>query len=138
MQAQSAHNYIPQKEPFQFVDSIVSNEDGKTVCLYTVTNKCIMLEDSYLSESALLEVMAQTCAAGHGYHAVMNNIPVANGYIGAIKKVHIESKPKVGDTIRCETNTLNQIGNASIVEANIFLEEKLIAHAELTIFVGEN
>lgn len=94
-----------------------------------------MCDADGLSEQALLEVMAQTAAAGAGYRAQSLGLGSQKGFIGAIKHIQIQQRPRAQALIHSEVRPLHQIGQASIVQAKTFLGGLEIASCELTIFV---
>lgn len=131
----SATNFLPQQHPFQLVDTLLEAGPQTMRASFTVPANHVMVFDGYLSEGGLIEHMAQTAAAATGYISAVENKPVPVGFIGAIKKVQINRCPLVGQTIEAVLETRNQIGQASIVYARVFLQTLCIAEAELTIFL---
>ncbi len=84
---------------------------------------------------ALIEVMAQTCAAQLGYADVYVNgkKDVRIGYIGAVKRMQIENSPRVGETLRTRMEVVEDFGDLKLVTAESFVNNRRIAVAELTI-----
>lgn len=132
----AAEDLLPQKFPFRMVDALIELDDSSMKSMFTIHADNVMIENEEFTVGGMLENMAQTMAAASGYlQSSLGNEP-PRGYIGAIKKVKINTLPKVGDQIQTHATTLHTIGDASIVEAKIFLGEDLLASAELTIFVA--
>ncbi len=132
---QAAKDFIPQQYPFQCIDDIVECDEEKTICTFRIPENHVMFDADGLSEQALLEVMAQTAAAGAGFRAQSLGQGIQKGFIGAIKHIQIQQRPPARALIRAEVRPLHQIGQASIVQAKTFLGELEIASCELTIFV---
>lgn len=132
----TVNELLPQKYPFRMVDTLIELNEDVLKSTFTILADNVMVEDGEFSAGGLLENMAQTMAAGSGYRYHLKNQAPPKGYIGAIKKVEIINLPKIGDCLLTETKTLHVIGDASIVEAKIFLRDELLAKAELTIFVS--
>ncbi len=132
---QAAKDFIPQQYPFQCIDDIVECDEEKTICTFRIPENHVMCDADGLSEQALLEVMAQTAAAGAGFRAQSLGQGIQKGFIGAIKHIQIQQRPPARALIRAEVRSLHQIGQASIVQAKTFLGELEIASCELTIFV---
>lgn len=132
----NASELIPQKAPFQFIDELLEVSEQKTISQFVIKQNTSLVENEKLSENALLEIMAQTAAASSGFVHQMKNEAIPNGFIGAIKHIVINQIAKIGDVLKTEIVPKNSIGNASIVEGKIFLENNLIASCELTIFVS--
>lgn len=131
-----ATDLLPQKPPFQLVDTLLmANADGIRTG-FTVPQIHPLLHEGLLSEAGLIENMAQTAAAGSGYQCAQRQVAVPVGYIGAIKNLSIHALPAIGHSIETTVRTLHEVGNASIVAAECRLAEQLIASCELTIFVS--
>lgn len=128
--------YIPQAFPFVLVTALLEATPERTVTSFVIPPDHVLVEAGCLSESGLVENMAQSAAAGRGYLERESNAP-GPGYIGALKNLQIEVLPPTGATIRTEVISSYQILNASVVQATVFWEEKIIASSELKIFIQE-
>src|SRR6187402_1491878 len=104
--------YIPQAAPFEVIDTLISANESEAVTEFTVRENHLFVEKGYFTEPGLIENMAQTAAAGTGYHAVQSDKPAPVGFIGAIKNFELYTLPKLGDTIQTSTKVLHQVMNA--------------------------
>jgi len=136
MLPQNAEHLLPQKFPFQLIDTLTESSEAFIKTTFNVPEVHVLVDKSYLCEGGLIENVAQSAAAGTGYYYTSQGKGVPIGYIGAVKNVLIHRLPKAGDQLHTELVTMNQIGNASIVKGTIFLEKEIIASCELTIFVA--
>lgn len=127
--------YIPQAPPFEMIDTLVMADEKTAVTAFTVREGHLFVDNNLFSEPGLIENMAQTAAAGTGYHAAQNGIKPPVGFIGAIKNFEVVQLPMVGDTIRTTTEVLHTVMNATIVQAAIHLNGEKIAEAEFKIFL---
>ena len=66
-------NYIPQREPFIMIDSLVDASEFGFKSEFIIASTNLFLENGVLSESSLVENVAQTCAAGFGYINSLKN-----------------------------------------------------------------
>lgn len=110
-------NYIPQREPFIMIDALVdANEHGfKTA--FTVTENNLFLQDNVLSESALVENIAQTCAAGFGYlNSLIEGAEPQLGFIGAVTHLEVMQNVQQNALIETEVKVLNTFENIHLVE----------------------
>lgn len=130
-------NYIPQRVPFVMVDSLWFNDEEKTITSLSVEDDNILVDNGILTESAMLENMAQTAAVRVGYYCKQNNIEVPVGFITAIKEFKIFSFPIVGQTIYTEALQVNEVMNFTIVRGRIYLDEVLAAEAEVRVFINK-
>ena len=86
-----------------------------------------------MSESALIEFIAQTAAAFTGYKNKINSENVTEGYIGAVKNLVIHSVPTINTTIESEIEVVNEIVGFTIIMGKVFYNGTLIAECEMRI-----
>ncbi len=107
---------IPQREPIIMVNALLYFDETKVVSGLTVANDNLFVQNGYLTEPGLIENMAQTVALYTGYHFYIKNIPAPEGYIGAIKGVHIEKCPQVGTQLETEIEILQEVMGVTLVK----------------------
>ena len=128
---------LPQRPPIVMVDRLLSADDrrAETELLVRVDN--IFVEDGALKTYALIENMAQTCAAQLGYADVYVNghNDVRIGYIGSIKRMRIETVPSVGEMLITRMEVQEEVMDMKLISAESYVDDRLIASAELKIAV---
>lgn len=127
--------YIPQRPPFVMIDKIIMADEKNSVTSFEIRDGHLFVENGYFNEAGLVENMAQTAAAGTGYHSQQDGKTPPIGYIGALKGLNIFELPKVGDTITTKITFIMQVMNAHIVQAVVIKDQKEIANCELKIFL---
>tara|TARA_R110002072_G_scaffold302060_2_gene483595 strand:- start:16876 stop:17292 length:417 start_codon:yes stop_codon:yes gene_type:complete len=112
-------NFIPQREPFIMIDELHSADEKGFKSCFEVIDSNIFL-DTELSESALTENIAQTCAAGFGYLGSLEEEGEPKiGFIGAITKLKVHSLPKLGAKLSTEVEILNTFGNIHLIQGSV-------------------
>lgn len=129
-------SFIPQRPPFVMIETLENCNDAAATTTFTVKADNIFTENNELREPALVENIAQTCAARIGYICQQENKPVPVGFIGAVQQLKINSLPKVGDVLHTSITIKNQIFNATIVEGEINCNGENIASCEMRIFIA--
>ena len=126
---------LPQRPPILMVDRLLSADDKRAETELLVRTDNIFVENGTLKTYALIENMAQTCAAQLGFADVYVNgkKDVRIGYIGAVKRMQIENFPRVGETLRTRMEVTEDFGDMKLVTAESFVNDCRIAVAELTI-----
>jgi 3-hydroxyacyl-[acyl-carrier-protein] dehydratase len=127
--------YIPQKAPIVLIGKLHSAENGKTVSSFLISEDHLFCDQGQFLEAGLIENMAQTAAAGVGYKSKQEGKEPPVGFIGGIKNLQVYSFPHAGDEIVTEITVEHQVFDATVANGKIFLNEKLLAECELTIFV---
>lgn len=122
---------IPQKFPFVMVDALVWFDSQSIKAQLSVDNSNIFVENNHFTESGLIEHMAQTVALHTGYQYFLRNKVAPIGYIGSIKSIFIEKRPKVGDTIVTKANILQEFMGVTLVSIESKLNKDIIATAQM-------
>lgn len=131
-------NYIPQRPPIVLISRIYKADDASVITGFDISDDHILTQSKRLTESGIVENMAQTAAARAGYEAVKNNSKPAVGFIGNIKDLVIHFLPESGNEVLTEVSTKTQVMNVSIVEAKSYCGNELVATCEMKIFLQEN
>jgi predicted hotdog family 3-hydroxylacyl-ACP dehydratase len=126
---------LPQQPPMLMLDRLISADEKSASTSLLIRKDNIFVTEGRLNAYALIEVMAQTCAAQLGYADVYVNgkKDVRIGYIGAVKRMQIENSPRVGETLRTRMEVVEDFGDLKLVTAESFVNNRRIAVAELTI-----
>ncbi|MBA4240773.1 MAG: 3-hydroxyacyl-ACP dehydratase [Sphingobacteriaceae bacterium] len=130
--------YIPQRPPIVLVSRIYTCDAAAVVTGFDITDDHIFTQKGVLTESGIIENIAQTAASMAGYAAVINNTTPAVGFIGNIKDLVIHHLPKSGNEVLTEVKTKTQVMNVSIIEAHSYCNNELVATCEMKIFLQEN
>lgn len=131
-------NYIPQRPPIVLVSRIYKSDEASIITGFDITTEHIFTQNGKLTESGIVENMAQTAASRAGFEAVKNNTKPAVGFIGNIKDLVIHYLPESGNELLTEVTTKTQVMNVSIIEAKSYCKNELVATCEMKIFLQEN
>lgn len=102
--------------------SLLVREDNMFVC------------DGVLNETAVVENIAQTCAARMGFiNRVLNSGSVKLGVIGAIRDFQIYRRPLVGEELETLIEVISEVFNVILVQAKVLSNNELIAKCEMKI-----
>lgn len=91
----------------------------------------LFYENGKLSESGVIENMAQTVAIRVGYYFYSINKPAPTGFIGAVKGMKIHRLPRIGENIECEIEVQQEIFGVTLVIGKTFVGEELIAEGQM-------
>lgn len=124
---------IPQKRPFVFVDTLFEYTNLTGVTGFTIPEDSLMLDNGKLSESGLIEHMAQSMSLHRGYQGSLSgNSKPKTGFIGVIKTVEILGQPLIGESIMTYVEILHEIMNVTSVSARTENERgEVIAISEM-------
>ncbi|SMD32183.1 Predicted 3-hydroxylacyl-ACP dehydratase, HotDog domain [Reichenbachiella faecimaris] len=128
-------DYIPQRPPMVMIDQIKSCEGKNIETSFEVKADNQFLSGQRLSESGMLENIAQTAAAKVGFECLEKNVPVPLGFIGAISKVEIAEYATVGQTIITQVEVTREVLNVTIVNGTCLYKGKVLAQCEMKIIL---
>ena len=117
------------------VDRLVDIADKTTVTAFLIHDDNVFCENGEFREPGLIENMAQTAAAGVGAKPGNQGGNAPLGFIGGIRNLKINVFPKVGQEIITRVTVLHEVFDATIVQGEVFLDDRLIAECELKIFL---
>jgi len=126
---------IPQRPPVVLIDKFIFSDGITTRSGLTVQASCVFCEEGFLSESGLVENMAQTAAAGVGYECKKHGTSVPLGFIASIKNLEVISLPSVGTELITEVSIINKVLDVTIINGKVSSNGKLFAQCEMRIFI---
>ena len=133
----SISQYIPHREPFIMIGSLVSVTADRFESEFLIEEHNMLAEDGRFTESGLLENIAQTCAASFGFLNREEAGEPKIGFIGAMTKVEVYELPPVNSTIRTIVVPLHQLGNIYLVKGESFMEGRILLGCEMKIVVTQ-
>lgn len=129
---------LPHRDPFVLVSNLLESTDIHTITQFKIDKNHLLVENNALSAAGLIENMAQTAAAGLAFQSQLgkdlDEEPTV-GYIGQIKNLKIYFRPEIGSIIETKTTNVHQVMNAHIVDAEVFLNDQLVASGEVRVFL---
>jgi 3-hydroxymyristoyl/3-hydroxydecanoyl-(acyl carrier protein) dehydratase len=129
---------LPQQPPFVMVDTLLFCDHETTKTALTVRKDNIFFDNGVLSESGVIENIAQTCAARMGFiNKYLCNDTVKIGFIGSIKDLTFNELPKTGDQLTTSIETVSEVFAITLVNAKVEVDGKLIASCEMKISITD-
>lgn len=130
------HELLPQQEPFVMVGQLVHFDITRTVTETTISSENMFVENGQMTDSGLIENIAQTCAARIGYvnkYILKKGIQI--GFIGAIRNLEVKALPTVGDTIRTTVDVVEEVFGMILANASIECNGKTMVTTEMKIAI---
>jgi predicted hotdog family 3-hydroxylacyl-ACP dehydratase len=114
---QNIKNYIPQREPFIMLDSLLEANDEVFKGSFQILESNLFLKAGMLSDACLIESIAQTCAAGFGYLGQADESAEPRlGFIGAISKLEVFAHASIHDEVTTTVQVLSKFDQIYLVE----------------------
>lgn len=127
---------LPQQPPFVTVDMLAHFDETFTRTRLTVKADSIFVENNKLTESGIIENIAQTCAARMGYinkYICADSVKI--GFIGSIKDLIFTEFPKVGDELETTIEIISEVFAVTLVKAKVEVGGRLIVSCEMKIAI---
>ena len=125
---------LPQRPPFVMIDHLTHFDEVVTTTDFEVRQDNLFMEDGILNPCALVENIAQTCAARMGYinHFIYKE-NVKLGFIGSIKNLNVLRPAKLGEKLQTKIEVLEEVMQMTLVRASIKVSEEVIVTADMKI-----
>ena len=130
---------LPQRPPFVMIDRLTHFDETVTTTQLTVRTDNLFTEaDGHLNPCALVENIAQTCAARMGYiNRYIYRQRVRLGYIGGIKNLQVLRTPRVGELLTTSIEVLQEVRKLTLVNATVWVGDEVIVTAEMKIALSD-
>ncbi len=127
---------IPQRPPMVMISSVVSADTGKLASRFLIGADCLFVDGENLTESGMLENIAQTAAAMVGLACLEKNVPVPLGFIGGINKIKVHQLPSVGQELYTEVEILQEVMHITLIQGKCFCEGGLLLECHMKIVIN--
>lgn len=125
---------LPQRPPFVMIDHLTHFDEVVTTTDFEVRQDNLFMEDGILNPCALVENIAQTCAARMGYiNYFIYKENVKLGFIGSIKNLNVLRPAKLGEKLQTKIEVLEEVMQMTLVRASIKVGEEVIVTADMKI-----
>lgn len=126
---------LPQRPPFVMIDRLTHYDQVVTTASFAVRKDNIFMEeDGMLNSCALVENIAQTCAARMGYiNSYICKESVKLGFIGAIKRLGIVRPAREGEVLTTTIEVIQEVGAVTMVNATVKVGDETIVTAVMSI-----
>ena len=130
---------LPQRPPFVMIDRLTHFDETVTTTQLTVRSDNLFTEaEGHLNPCALVENIAQTCAARMGYiNRYIYRQRVRLGYIGGIKNLQVLRTPRVGEVLTTSIEVLQEVMKLTLVNATVRVGDEVIVTAEMKIALSD-
>ena len=126
---------IPHRSPMILVDEVTEYGAERIRATRTVREGDPFVEPDGLADAALLEVIAQTIAAGDAMYAKSKGGQVLKGYLTGLTGVRIHGRARIGDTVTVQADCLKRMDGMGLFEGSAAVGDRLLAVGRFKLFV---
>lgn len=129
--------YIPQRAPFIMIDELVTADESGFTSTFTITEDNLFLNNNVLSESALVENIAQTCAAGFGYvNSLKEDSEPQLGFIGAVSRLSVIDSTTLNTKLSTKVEILNTFDSIHLIQGTVFDNNRELITCQMKIVLA--
>lgn len=130
---------LPHREPFLFVDEILSADEKGSVCIKRFTGDEFFFQGHFpqypvVPGVLLVETMAQAGGAALSFQKVFSEDSLF--FLATVDKVKFRNQVRPGDTLRLEIENLRVSANMIKQRGKAYVGDILAAEAEWMCLVG--
>ena len=130
---------LPHREPFLFVDEILSADEKGSVCIKRFTGDEFFFQGHFpqypvVPGVLLVETMAQAGGAALSFQKVFSEDSLF--FLATVDKVRFRNQVRPGDTLRLEIENLRVSANMIKQRGKAYVGDVLAAEAEWMCLVG--
>ncbi|MDH3974907.1 MAG: hypothetical protein OEV42_11570 [Deltaproteobacteria bacterium] len=127
--------FIPHRETMLLVDELLQYGEGKIRGTAKITRDNPFLDESgAVGQNCLVEIMAQTVAAGNGYDCMLRGDTLKTGFLVGVNDFSFYEDVRIGDELTITTKEESSFGDFSFVEGSINAGSRLIAKGNLKLY----
>jgi predicted hotdog family 3-hydroxylacyl-ACP dehydratase len=136
MMSVAIENLLPHRAPMLWVESLTRCTEAEASATARFKATDFAIADGAVTETALVECMAQTVAAAQGQRARAAGKSGAgiSGMLAAVTDFRIESRAPLEKILQIEVRELKRLGPMLLVSGEITCEGKLIASGQLSLY----
>lgn len=120
-----------------FIDALESCSADSATATKTFSHGGLGAAGDCVSESALIECMAQTVAALHGYQARNANAAPRIGKLVGLTDVAFENPAACGEPLEISVTVTHRVGDFCVAAGEVKQGERVVAAGGLKFHVGE-
>ena len=128
--------FMLHRSPMRLVHRLLRVEGDFVEAETTLAKEDVGVDpDGKVERTALLELVAQTYAAGRGYRDFSENKRPAMGYLVGASDFRIERAPRAGQLLRIEVQSSNSFEDFYLVEGRVICQDEILAKGTLKVWL---
>ena len=133
---ESCAGLLPHRPPMILLDRLVRSDADSASAEWRVPTVGPWIRSGKLDRGALLEVAAQTAAAGAGMERVRRGLPPLPGALGGLRSVRFHGDALAGDRLLARTTVRLRFERLVRVDFRVDREGRPLCDGEMTLAIG--
>jgi predicted hotdog family 3-hydroxylacyl-ACP dehydratase len=128
---------VPHRPPLCLLQRLLEAEGGQGCAeAWVAADSPLVDRDGVLDEAALVEMMAQACAAVRGSEARRRGEAPRQGYLVGASAVRIAGRARSGDHLQVRVRPVNAFGDFLVVDGEVRRGGDLLACGRLNLWLA--
>lgn len=129
-------NLLPHRGPMLWIDSLTRCTQTEATAMACFKADDFAVANGSVTETALVECMAQTVAAAQGEraHLAGKSGAAVSGMLAAVTDFRIHAQAPIGKSLQIDVRELKRFGPMLLVSGEIRCEGQLIASGQLSLY----
>lgn len=134
--APGVENLLPHRPPMLWIESLTRCTETEVTAIACFKSNDFAAGNGAVTETALVECMAQTVAAAQGQraHLAGKSGGAMSGMLAAVTDFRIQTPPPIGKALEIDVRELKRFGPMLLVSGEIKCEGQLIASGQLSLY----
>lgn len=134
---ENIQSFLPQRPPFVMIDTLEQATNLAFESTFEIVENNLFLNQAILSESAMVENVAQTCAAGFGYVGSQQGEEAGKlGFIGAVSKLKVSALPKLGAKLTTKIDILSTFDAIHLIQGTVYENDSELLTCQMKIVIA--
>ncbi|MCL2122482.1 MAG: hypothetical protein FWH34_00180 [Desulfovibrionaceae bacterium] len=133
-----AQRLLPHAGAMCCIDSLLASTKTMAVAEVVLAHGHSLLDDDTLAPAGYVELAAQTVGAMQGFDRQRQNLPPQSGYLVGAQDFIIFGAAKVGDRLEMEVHIEAELGEVTILTAEVRCAKTMLATGRLKVYVPES
>jgi len=133
-----AQRLLPHAGAMCCIDSLLASTKTMAVAEVILVHGHSLLDGDILAPAGYVELAAQTVGAMQGFDRQRQNLPPQSGYLVGVQDFSIFGTATVGDRLKIEVYIVAELGEVTILTAEVRCGKTMLANGRLKVYVPEN
>lgn len=127
---------MPHRPPIRWIDALTDCTETEARAEVTFSKDHFAVHDGKIAESALIECVAQTVAAGFGWLTRQKGTggKPAGGMLAAVSRFDFEQPAPLDVPLKINVRQLKRLGPMAMIGAQISVANQVIATGQISIY----
>ena len=136
--AAEIEKFLPHRAPMVMVDELIEFEGDSARAVKEFGRSDYEIEEGFVTQSLLIEALAQTVAAMFGREAAQKGLPPAIGMLTGVKDFRFGRKVRAEERVSLEVAVTRRLAPFAFAEGRALCGSEVVAEGSMRFYIEEN